>query len=219
MPHRRLARMITRLSGVLESVADGVAVVACGDLAYEVMVPAAEVPKLEGSLGDRVTLHTIHTLEGVSQGASYRPRLFGFASVADRSFFELFTTVRGFGPRKALRALAIPFPRIAEAIATGDVGLLSSLPEIGRKTAQTIVTELAESVDGYLAEVGASKPRPPGAAADPRRQMALDAIEVLVQLGEPRPTARDLVDRAVAVEPPPDSVEATVTAALRFRGK
>ena len=34
MPHRRLARMITRLSGVLESVADGVAVVACGDLAY-----------------------------------------------------------------------------------------------------------------------------------------------------------------------------------------
>lgn len=210
--------MITRLSGVLESVADGVAVVACGDLSYEVMVPAAEVPKLEGSLGERVTLHTIHTLEGVSQGASYRPRLFGFASVADRSFFELFTTVRGFGPRKALRALAIPFPRIAEAIATSDVGLLSSLPEIGRKTAQTIVAELAESVDVYLAEVGASKPRP-GAAADPNRQMALDAIEVLVQLGEPRPTARDLVDRAVAVDPPPDSVEATVTAALRFRGK
>ena len=210
--------MITRLSGVLESVADGVAVVACGELAYEVMVPAAEVPKLEGSLGERVTLHTIHTLEGVSQGASYRPRLFGFASVSDRSFFELFTTVRGFGPRKALRALAIPFPRIAEAIATSDVGLLSSLPEIGRKTAQTIVAELAESVDGYLAEVGASKPRP-GAAADPNRQMALDAIEVLVQLGEPRPTARDLVDRAVAVDPPPESVEATVTAALRFRGK
>ena len=210
--------MITRLSGVLESVADGVAVVACGELAYEVMVPAAEVPKLEGSLGERVTLHTIHTLEGVSQGASYRPRLFGFASVSDRSFFELFTTVRGFGPRKALRALAIPFPRIAEAIATSDVGLLSSLPEIGRKTAQTIVAELAESVDVYLAEVGASKPRP-GAAADPNRQMALDAIEVLVQLGEPRPTARDLVDRAVAVDPPPDSVEATVTAALRFRGK
>ena len=47
MPHRRLARMITRLSGVLESVADGVAVVACGDLAYEVMVPAAEVVVLE----------------------------------------------------------------------------------------------------------------------------------------------------------------------------
>ncbi len=210
--------MITRLSGVLESVADGVAVVACGELAYEVMVPAAEVPKLEGSLGERVTLHTIHTLEGVSQGASYRPRLFGFASVSDRSFFELFTTVRGFGPRKALRALAIPFPRIAEAIATSDVGLLSSLPEIGRKTAQTIVAELAESVDVYLAEVGASKPRP-GAAADPNRQMALDAIEVLVQLGEPRPTARDLVDRAVAVDPPPESVEATVTAALRFRGK
>lgn len=210
--------MITRLSGVLESVSDGVAVVACGEFAYEVMVAAAEVPKLEGSLGQRITLHTIHTLEGISQGASYRPRLFGFASVADRSFFELFTTVRGFGPRKALRALAIPFPMIAEAIASGDVGLLSSLPEIGRKTAQTIVAELAESVDGYLAEVGASKPRP-GAASDPGRQMALDAIEVLVQLGEPRPTARDLVDRAVAADPPPDSVEATVTAALRCRGK
>lgn len=210
--------MITRIAGVLESVADGIAVVACGDLSYEVMVPSADVPRLEGSLGERIAFHTIHTLEGISQGASYRPRLFGFASAADRSFFELFTTVRGFGPRKAMRALAIPFPRIAEAIATGDVGLLSSLPEIGRKTAQTIVAELAESVDGYLAEVGASKPRT-GAAADPQRQVALDAIEVLVQLGEPRPTARDLVDRAVAASPPPDSVEATVTAALRLRGR
>ncbi len=210
--------MISRLRGTLESVEEGIAVLACGDLAYEVMVPACEVQRLEGRIGDTITLHTIHLLEGVSQGASYRPRLFGFASIADREFFELFTGVRGFGPRKALRALAIPFPRIAEAIATGDLGLLSSLPEIGRKSAQNIVAELAESVDGYLASVGASTPRA-GAAADPNRQMALDAIEVLVQLGEPRPTARDLVDRAVAVEPVPISVEATVTAALRLRGR
>ena len=214
-PYTR-TRMITRLSGLLERVSDGAAVVASGDLAYEVLLPAAEVARLEREVGSRVVLHTIHTLEGVSQGASYRPRLLGFASPEDREFFELFITVRGIGPRKAMRALAIPFPRIAEAIAAGDVGLLSSLPEIGRKMAQTICAELAEKVDPYLRGVA---PAAAAAKGDPRRQVALDAIEVLVQLGEPRPAARDLVERAVAVPEAPASVEETVTAALRLRGR
>lgn len=211
--------MISRLRGTLESVGEGSVVLACGDLAYEVLVPAADLPRYETSLGEEIVLHTIHVLEGVSQGASYRPRLIGFATPADRSFFETFTTVRGFGTRKALRALAMPFPRVAEAIAAGDVGVLSSLPEIGRKTAQTIVAELAESVDGYLREVGSTTRGGAADADDPARRLALDAIEVLVQLGEPRPTARELVDRAVAATSPPDSVEATVTAALRLRGR
>lgn len=212
--------MISRLRGTLETVGEGSVVLACGDLAYEVLVPAADLPRLEGSVGEEIVLHTIHVLEGVSQGASYRPRLIGFATPADRAFFETFTTVRGFGTRKALRALAMPFPRVAEAIAAGDVGVLSSLPEIGRKTAQTIVAELAESVDGYLREVGSTATRGGTPDADdPARRLALDAIEVLVQLGEPRPTARELVDRAVAATPAPDSVESTVTAALRLRGR
>ncbi|MDA0975515.1 MAG: Holliday junction branch migration protein RuvA [Phycisphaerales bacterium] len=211
--------MISRLRGTLESVGEHSVVVACGDLAYEVLVPAADLARYEAAVGEEVVLFTIHVLEGVSQGASYRPRLIGFATAADRSFFETFTTVRGFGTRKALRALAIPFPRVAEAIASGDVGVLSSLPEIGRKTAQTIVAELSESVDDYLREVGSNARGGGPTQDDPARRLALDAIEVLVQLGEPRPTARELVDRAVATAPIPDSVEATVTAALRLRGR
>jgi len=97
--------------------------------------------------------------------------------------------------------------------------VLSSLPEIGRKTAQTIVAELSESVDDYLREVGSNARGGGPTQDDPARRLALDAIEVLVQLGEPRPTARELVDRAVATAPIPDSVEATVTAALRLRGR
>ncbi len=206
--------MISRVGGVLESVEEGVAVVSCGGLAYEVLVPAADLPRLESSRGSEVEFHTVHILESVSQGASYRPRLLGFASRSDRAFFELVTTVRGLGNRKALRALAIPFHRIAEAIAGGDVGLLSSLPEIGRKTAQTICGELKDKVDPYLRAA-----MPARAADDPARQLAFDAVEVLVQLGESRLAARELVERALAAEEGIDSVQSAVTAALRLRGR
>jgi len=206
--------MVSRISGVLESVDAGVAIVSCGEVAYEVLVPVADLERLARSVGEPVALHTIHILESVSQGASYRPRLLGFASRSDRSFFELFTTVRGLGNRKALRALAIPFHRIAEAIAGGDVALLSSLPEIGRKTAQTICAELKDKVDPYLRASTPSR-----AADDPARQLAFDAVEVLVQLGEVRLAARELVERALASDAGVDSVQAAVTAALRLRGQ
>lgn len=206
--------MISRIGGVLESVEGSVAVVACGAISYEVLVPAADLPRLEGSVGKAVEFHTVHILESVSQGASYRPRLLGFASRSDREFFELVTSVRGLGNRKALRALAIPFHRIAEAIAGEDIGLLSSLPEIGRKTAQTICGELRDKVDPYL-----RASLPARSADDPVRQLAFDAVEVLVQLGESRLAARDLVDRAISSDAGVDSVQAAVTAALRLRGQ
>lgn len=206
--------MISRIGGVLESVEEGVAVVSCGAISYEVLVPAADLPRLEASIGASIEFHTIHLFESVSQGASYRPRLFGFSSRGDREFFELITTVRGLGNRKALRALAIPFHRIAEAIAGGDLGLLSSLPEIGRKTAQTICAELKDKVDPHLQAA-----MPARSADDPARQLAFDAIEVLVQLGESRLAARELVERALAAEETIDSVQSAVTAALRFRGR
>ena len=110
----------------------------------------------------------------------------------------------------ALRALAIPFGAVAGAIATRDIDLLKSLPEIGRRTAETIIAELHGKVDQYI-ELKPVADLPPGTV------VAQDAVAVLCQLGEPSHAARQLVARALVVDPELDAADAIVAAALRLK--
>ena len=135
--------MINRIEGILESLEETAALVVVGEIAYEIAVPAADIPELYSRIGSRMTFHTLHYLESQGQGSSFWPKLIGFQSSKDRAFFELITTVKGIGVRRALRALTIPFARVAEAIVMKDLALLMSLPEIGRKTAETMVWNFA----------------------------------------------------------------------------
>jgi len=197
---------------------DGAALVQCGDhLTYELLVPGADQQRLATMIGESVTFHTLHYLENCNQGAAYLPRLIGFTSPADREFFELFTTVKGIGNRKALRALQIPFADVASAISQKDADLLKSLPEIGKRTAETIIVELHGKVDHFVEvklSVGVSGR---GGSADPRTALVNDAVGVLVQLGETKLIARQLVDRALAADPALASADAVVAAAFRLR--
>ena len=208
--------MISRIEGLLESVTDdGRALLRCDYIIYELFIPGADQQRLATMMGERVSFHTLHYLEGRDQGAAYMPRLIGFASPADRAFFELFTTVKGIGNRKALRALQLPFGAIAAAIAEKDIDLLKSLPEIGKRTAETIVAELHGKVDRFVE----LKPLPSEKVAPTSARSALinDAVAVLAQLGEQKLTARQLVDRALAADSTLESAEALVAAAFRLK--
>jgi Holliday junction DNA helicase RuvA len=209
--------MISRLEGRLVSLDGGLAHVNCGVLTYALFVPAADRQRLSAMIDEPVTFFTLHYLEAQGQGSSFVPRLIGFANEEDRAFFEVFTTVKGMGNRKALRALALPFHAVAEAIVERDVDLLRSLPEIGKRTAETIVAELDGKIDRFI-EV---KPRrAAGAAAPdagPASELARDAVAMLAQLGEPRLNARRLVERVLEVDPTIDSPEDLVAAAFRLR--
>ncbi|MDY7110389.1 MAG: Holliday junction branch migration protein RuvA [Planctomycetota bacterium] len=209
--------MISRIEGRLVAVDGGRAHVVCGGLTYEVLVPAADQQRLAAAIGETVSFDTLHYLEGQGQGSSFIPRLIGFASEADRAFFELFTSVQRMGNRKALRALALPFSAIAEAIAAEDVDVLKSLPEVGKRTAQTIVSELRDKVDRFVE----LKPGPGGAPASApdaaTAALVQDAVAVLTQLGEPKLQARQLVERALAADPEIDTAEDLVAAAYRLK--
>jgi Holliday junction DNA helicase RuvA len=208
--------MISRLEGTLERMTDGVAEVRCGDLWYAVLVPGCDRQRLGGEVGRRITLHTMHYLEGSAQGANFVPRLIGFASPRERRFFEIFTTVKGVGNRKALRALQLPFGRIARGIAEKDVKLLQTLPEIGKRMAETIVAELHGKIDEFV-EGDADARREPDAAPDPRRRIADEALAVLLTLGEPRLEMIQLIDRALAADGQIDSSQDLITAVYRLR--
>ncbi|HRP62626.1 MAG TPA: helix-hairpin-helix domain-containing protein [Phycisphaerales bacterium] len=207
--------MISRLEGELIAVAPGRVELRCAHIAYELLVPACDVQRLATMIGETVEFHTLHYLEGQGQGASYLPRLIGFASPDDRAFFELFTTVKGLGNRKALRALELPFTDIAAAIASRDADLLVSLPEIGKRTAETIIVELSGKVDRFVEvkHVRNGTTEVQGATA----ALIRDAVGVLVQLGEAKLTARHLVERALAADPQLNSPDQVVAAAFRLK--
>ena len=187
--------MIARISGRLEEVRGPAAVVDVGSgLWYEVLVPACDIERLRRRVGQDVVLHTLHYLEGdLSRGAAI-PRLLGFLSEQDRRFFQVFTTVKGVGARKALRALARPVAEVAAAIQARDAKLLITLPEIGRRTADTIIAELNGKVDEFAGEI-------PAESAEALSGPAGEAVAVLVQLGERRADALTLVERVLAVAP------------------
>lgn len=211
--------MINRIEGELEAVTeDGRALLVCDHLTYELLIPGADQQRLSTMLGERVMFHTLHYLENRDQGAAYMPRLIGFSSPEDRSFFELFTTVKGIGNRKALRALQLPFGAIAAAIAERDVDLLKSLPEIGKRTAETIVAELNGKVDRFV-ELKPERSAAAGASAhdSPKNTLIRDAVAVLVQLGEQKLQARQLVDRALSADATLTTAEAVVAAAFRLK--
>ena len=205
--------MISRIEGLLVDIESGRAHLRCGALVYEVLTPAADHGRLAICIGESVELHTLHILEGTSQGSSFRPRLIGFASASDRAFFELFTTVKGIGARKALRIMEIPVGKIARAVYERDVSLLTSLPEVGKRTAESIIVELKEKVETFLEDdtrTGAERTTSVGALG----AFAEEAIAVLLQLGEPRNVAEELVDRVTAADPSIDSADQVVTLSL-----
>lgn len=205
--------MISRISGKLEHVdSSGALIDAGGGLWYEVMVPTFAVERLSRRLSQDVVLHTIHYIEGGPASGSLVPRLVGFLSESDREFFRVFTTVKGVGIRKALRALAMPVAQIAAAIQAKDAKLLVALPEIGRRMAERIITELQGKMDdfaGGLPAAGGERLEMPGAA--------IEAVAVLVQLGERRADAVALVERVLAVAPETDSPEAIIQHVYRLK--
>ncbi len=204
--------MISGIEGELAAVAGGRIELRCGAFTYELLVSAAEEQRLRPRVGTHVRLHARQFLESQNQGASFVPRLIGFGSADERAFFELLTTVKGLGKRRALRAMRYPCHVIAEAIANKDIELLTELPEVGQRTAETIVAELHGKVDRF---VGTGPPGEAGPSNQPATMA--EALAALVQLGEARLQARRWLERAVAADPGLDTAEELVAAAYRMK--
>jgi Holliday junction DNA helicase RuvA len=187
--------MISALTGELHQVDDDRIHLQVGPMLCELLVPAADVGTLRMQIGQEMTFHTVFYLEGDSSGGNIEPRLVGFLRPEDRSFFQLFITVKGIGPKKALRALILPVGQIAQAIESKDARALCELPQIGKRMAELIVAELAGKVERFALngyERGGTRPIP----ISKRTPAEEDAIAALVALGERRGDAEHLLDRA-----------------------
>ena len=207
--------MISALTGELRRVEDDRVHLQAGPILYELLVPAADLTELQASRGETLTFHTIFYLGGDPSRGGIEPTLIGFLRPADRQFFNVFTTVKGIGPKTALKALTIPVGQIADAIEGKDARFLVQLNGIGKRTAELIIAELAGKVKTFAAEYATSGGR---TAADVKRNAPEeDAIQTLVALGERRPDAERLLERAKQGAPGVQTTEALVREMFRLR--
>ena len=105
--------MISALTGELRRLETDLIHVVAGPLTYEVLVSAADIDELRASLSQTLTLHTVFYIGGDPNRGGLEPTLIGFLRPEERAFFNLFTTVKGIGPKTALRALSVPIGEIA----------------------------------------------------------------------------------------------------------
>lgn len=196
--------MIARIHGKLETLSPGTAIIRVGSveqgaLDYEVLLPAFVEARLGGSIGKNVSLYTFHFHESQGQGSSMLPRLAGFLTHEDLRFYLLFTTVKGIGYKRALRAMALDTAQLAGAITDRDDKLLQSLPEIGKRTAETVIVTLRGKVDSFInastyttsktSKSDKSAQTPTGSGS-----IAREALDALVALGENRVQAMQWID-------------------------
>lgn len=202
--------MIGRLRGTLVEQEGTYVLIDCGGVGYEVTVSTNTVLALP-PVGEPVTLRIFtHALES-------KIALYGFGSAFERDLFDLLITVKKVGPSSAVGILSggsAP-EDIAQMIASEQVGALTKLRGIGKKTAEMLVVELREKCEMLLATWAAAGgrarivPAKVPAPASGRPPLLEEVAGALMQLGW-RPAE---VDKVVG-ELVPDA-EATLESLLR----
>ena len=128
--------MIGQLCGILSVKSAEMIILDVGGVGYELTCPLTTIERLPAE-GEKCTL-TVKTHVREDQIT-----LFGFSSLGERRLFEHLTSVSGIGPRLAVACLSgMDSEQIKGAIITGNVKQLSSIPGIGKKTAERMILEL-----------------------------------------------------------------------------
>ena len=175
--------MIAQLRGRLLRKDTQEAVIDVGGVGYSVTIPVSTFYRL-GEAGTEVTLLT-HT--HVREDAL---ALFGFLTAAEQTLFERLIAIAGVGPRLAIGILSgIEAPDLVGALRCGDVARLTRIPGVGKKTAERLVVELKDKMEG-LEGIDPTAEEP---AAGPQE----DLVSALLHLGYSRPEAERGVDKAL----------------------
>jgi Holliday junction DNA helicase RuvA len=204
--------MIARLSGVLIERSMTGSVVDVAGVGYALLHSLYTFESLPPE-GGKVQLWThLHVREDALQ-------LYGFSTVVERRVFELLIGVSGVGPKLALAVLSGLAPAsFARAIADENLGALTRIAGVGRKTAERIVIDLRDKLGpaGIVSSDAPAADRRKGEAAGrpglPGR-MYEDALAALMALGLTRPAAIESVQKALD-QGPSEQVEDLVRRAL-----
>jgi Holliday junction DNA helicase RuvA len=177
--------MIGRLRGVLAEKQPPRLLVDVQGVGYEIEAPMSTFYKLPET-GSEVSLFTHLT---VREDAHL---LYGFGSEGERKLFRALIKVNGVGPKLALSILSgMESDALIQAIHGGDTARLVKIPGVGKKTAERLIIEMRDRLEGWtLPTAAGGKLVEVISAVD-------DAISALVALGYKAPEATKMV-KAIA---------------------
>jgi Holliday junction DNA helicase RuvA len=196
--------MISHLKGILEHIDRNHIVVDVGSVGYHINVTSSALSRLP-KVGEAIKLFTYQVVreDDIS--------LYGFLSKEERNLFSILLSVSGIGPKASLSILAgFPLDKLVTAITTGDVDIISTVPGIGKKTAQKLVIELKEKV----AKAYAIKPSDMAIGIKGDAPVVSDAISALIALGYSPREARETILKS-GLDLSSNSVEDIIKQALK----
>jgi len=196
--------MIGRLKGILVSKQPPWLVIDVGGVGYELEAPMSTVFDLPET-GREVTLFTHYAAKEDTVA------LYGFLREQERTLFRTLQKVSGIGAKISLAVLSgVPADEFARLVQTGDIAALTRIPGIGKKTAERIVVELRDRVDG----IALALPSASGAAV-PKDPLA-EASVALQQLGyKPAEVSRLVREAAESGDTAESIIRKAMKAALR----
>ena len=194
--------MIALLRGTLAYKSSDHVIIDVGGVGYRLFIPLSTFYSLPET-GD-VSLFT-HT--HVREDALL---LYGFLSMEEKELFGILISISGVGPKLAVNILShIPAKDLKRAIASGDIKRLSSLPGIGKKTAERLVLELKDKVGPIHDLPEADEVQSNTSGGD----ISNDVISALINLGYKENQARKVLE---SMELAPDlTMEEALKGALK----
>lgn len=173
--------MIGFLSGKILEKDANVVIVDVSGVGYEVTIPLSTFYEL-GEVGSDVSLRILtHVREDALQ-------LFGFKTARERDLYLKLISVQGIGAKSGITMLSgMSADEIVNAIRTNNLARLTSIPGVGRKTAERMVVELRDKLADL--SVSATADAASSGAASDGDSVFDDALSALVNLGYQRNAA------------------------------
>lgn len=170
-----------------------------GGIGYEVEAPMSTFYRLPPIGGEtRLLTHLV-----VREDAHV---LYGFASEPERALFRGLLKVSGVGPKIALALLSgITVEGFAQCVRNQDADTLTRVPGIGRKTAERLLVEMRDRLDGATIAIPERAGAPVAAGAESEAFGALvalgyrpqEATRLLKAVGEGAYSTEELIRRAL----------------------
>ncbi|OGZ35953.1 MAG: Holliday junction DNA helicase RuvA, partial [Candidatus Portnoybacteria bacterium RIFCSPHIGHO2_02_FULL_39_12] len=128
--------MLASIEGKIELKTERFILVNVNGVGYRVFCPVQILAKMPEK-GEKVKLFIhLYVRENILE-------LYGFLSFEELEFFELLISISGLGPKAGLGILSVASLKdLRAAISSGQIGLLTKVSGVGKKTAERVILEL-----------------------------------------------------------------------------
>jgi Holliday junction DNA helicase RuvA len=167
--------MIGRLKGILAEKRAPQVLIDCNGVGYEADVSMTTYYQLPET-GEPISIWTHLLVKEDSHS------LIGFTTEQERKLFRQLIRVNGVGPKMALTILSgINEREFALCVTQDDVTTLTRLPGVGKKTAERLIIEMRDKVEGLMeaTQVSMGSVDSPVSTARSSKSEALEALQTL----------------------------------------